>query len=314
MSAAFRPSLIAALCLACLPPVAQAQTQPSTPGSPPVARAEYHAQSVRPNLVVLSGPGGNIAVWSGPSGTVVVDDGTASLAPQLLEAVAHNSRSPVRFVVNTHWHPDHTGGNEALAKAGAIIVAHENVREHMSQPQVVEEYDARVPAAPAAALPVVTFADAMTLQLDGERIALVHVADAHTDSDVIVRWQEANVVHVGDLFYNGSYPFIDLDSGGSLAGIVAAVEAILARTDAETAIIPGHGAVATRADLAAYRNMLVAVGRKVREQVEAGSSIDEVLMLKPTAEFDDRFGKGAVSPERFVRTLYRDLTRPRSTR
>jgi glyoxylase-like metal-dependent hydrolase (beta-lactamase superfamily II) len=154
----------------------------------------------------------------------------------------------------------------------------------------------------------------MAIQLDGERMGLVHVANAHTDSDLIVRWQEADAVHLGDLYYNGGYPLVDLTSGGSLAGTVAALEGVLARIDAQTIVIPGHGAVATRADLAAYRDMLVAVGRKVREQVEAGSSLDEVLALKLTADFDERYGKGAVTPERFIRTLYRDLSKPRSAR
>ena len=303
-------------CLACFPLLCHAQA--ATPATPPAAavaaKADYRVQQVRPNLSVLMSSGGNIAVWSGPSGTVLVDDGIAGLAPQLQEALARVARTPVRFVVNTHWHPDHTGGNEALAKAGATVVAHESVRERMSRPQVVEEYDTKVPASPAAALPVVTFADSLAIQLDGERIGIVHVADAHTDSDVIVRWQEANAVHVGDLFYNGGYPFIDVASGGSLAGVVAALEAVLARSDAQTAVIPGHGPVATRAELAAYRDMLVAVGRKVREQVEAGSSLDEVLALHLTGDFDERYAKGAVSPERFVRTVYRDLSKPRSGR
>lgn len=294
-----------------IPAVCQAQSPAAAPAAP---RPEFHAQAVRPNLYVLSGSAGNVAVWTGPTATVLVDDGTAALAPQLLEAVGRIAKSPVRFVVDTHWHPDHSGGNEALAKAGAIIVAHESVRERMGETQVDEDSGARVAPASAAALPVVTFPDSMALQLDGERMALVHVAAAHTDADVIVRWQEADAVHLGDLYYNGGYPPIDVANGGSLAGLVAALEAVLARIDAQTVVIPGHGAVSTRAELAAYRDMLVAVGRKVRAQVEAGSSLDEVLALKLSADYDERYGKGAVTPERFIRTLYRDLTRPRSAR
>lgn len=298
------------LAAAALAGQATAQPQPTVPA----ARAEYRVAQVRPNLWVLSGPDGNIALWSGTGGTVAVDDGPAALAPQLLETVGRLAKSPLRFVVNSDWHPDHTGGNEALARAGATIVAHENVREHMGRPQPAEAPDGRAPAAPPAALPVVTFADGLALALDGERIALVHVANAHTDSDVVVRWQEANVVYLGDLFDNGGYPLVDLANGGSLAGLVAALEAVLARIDSDTIVIPGHGPPASRADLAAYRDMLVYVGRKLREQAEAGSSVDEVLALRPTADFDERYGKGAVSPERFVRTLYRDLSRPRSAR
>ncbi len=289
--------------------VCQAQTAVEAP-----PRADYQVQSVRPNLFVLSGAAGNVAVWTGPTATVLVDDGTSAASPQLLEAVGRVARGPLRFVVDTHWHADHTGGNEALAKVGAIVIAHEAARERMGTPGVDADTGARLAAAPAAALPVVTFPDSMALQLDGERIALVHVAAAHTDADVVVRWQDADAVHLGDLFYAGSYPLIDLDSGGSLAGLVAALEGVLARIDAQTVVIPGHGAVSTRADLAAYRDMLVAVGRKVRAQVEAGSSVDEVLALAPSAEFDERYGRGAVTPERFIRTLYRDLNSPRSAR
>jgi glyoxylase-like metal-dependent hydrolase (beta-lactamase superfamily II) len=310
MSAAIRILACVALSTS-LPALAEAPQPPAAPAP----KSDFRVQQVRPNLSVLMSQAGNIAVWTGSSGVVLVDDGFANLAPQLLEVVGHLSSQPIRFVVNTHWHPDHTGGNEALAKAGATIVAHEAVRERMLQPQqVFEDYSTKVPAAAPAALPVVTFSSTMAIELDGERIGVVHVAEAHTDSDVVVRWQEDDAVHMGDLFSNGSYPYIDLASGGSLAGIVAALEGVLARIDAQTVVIPGHGAVATRADLAAYRDMLVAVGRKVREAVEAGASVDEVIDSHPTAPFDERYAKGAVSPERFIRTLFRNLSAPRSGR
>jgi len=290
----------------------QAQTPPAP--APALPRPEIRVQQLRPGLSVLMDQGGNVAVWFGPDGVVLVDDGAASLSAQLLESVGRISRAPIRFVVNTDWHPDHTGGNEALAKAGAVVIAHHSVRERLREPQVLEDTEVKVPAAPAAALPVITFAEALAIHLDGDRLDVVHVAGAHGDGDVIVRWQGANVVHLGPLFYNGGYPFLDLAHGGSLAGMVAALEATLARSDAETIVIPGHGPIANRADLAAYRDMLVAVGRKVRTAVEQGHSIDEVLASRPTAEFDDRYGKGAVSTERFVRSLYRDLAAPRSGR
>jgi glyoxylase-like metal-dependent hydrolase (beta-lactamase superfamily II) len=288
---------------------AQAQTvaAPATPAAP-APKSEFRVQLVRPGLNVLLSASGNIAVWSGPDGVVLVDDGYVAQAPQLLEAVARLSHGPLRFVINTHWHPDHTGGNEALAKAGAVVIAQVAVRERLAQQQVVEEYDVKVPPAPPIALPVITFADALNLHLNGDQLTAVHIAGAHSDSDVILRWQDANVVQVGDIFYNGGYPYIDTPHGGSLAGVVAALEGTLARSDAQTVVIPGHGPVASRADLATYRDMLVAIGRKVREDVEAGKSIDEVLATHPTADFDDRYGKGGMNPERFIRLLYRDLS------
>jgi glyoxylase-like metal-dependent hydrolase (beta-lactamase superfamily II) len=157
-------------------------------------------------------------------------------------------------------------------------------------------------------LPVLTFATSAALQLNGDRLGLVHVADAHTGGDVIARWDAADAVALGDLFYNPGYPYIETADGGSLAGVVAAIEAVLARTDAQAVVIPGHGAVGTRSDLAAYRDMLVAVGKRVRAAVERGASLDEVLASRPTAEFDERYGKGGASPERFVRILYRELS------
>ncbi len=164
----------------------------------------------------------------------------------------------------------------------------------MSEAQHVEAYDLKVPPSPKAALPVVTFADSLSLHLNGDDLEAVHVGNAHTDGDAIVWWDKANAVHLGDLFYAGGYPFIDLGSGGSLAGVVAAIEQVLARADAKTVVIPGHGPVSSRADLAAYRDMLVAVGRRVRQLVEDGTSEEQILASHPTAEFDERYGKGAV--------------------
>lgn len=291
----------AMLALACGP----SWSEPTAPA--PDSKTEIRAQQVRPGLHVLAGAGGNVVVWSGTDGIVLVDDGLAPLTPHMLDAVARVAPGPVRFVVNTHWHPDHTGGNEEVGGAGGVIVAHDNVRTRMSVPQVVEAYGVKVPAAARAALPVVTFQDSVSLNLNGDRLEAEHVDAAHTDGDAIVWWQDANVVHVGDVFYNGSYPFVDLPSGGSLAGLVAAIEGVLSRADVETVVIPGHGPVSNRAELAAYRDMLVAIGRRVRELAEQGRSLDEVLAARPTAEFDDRYGKGSMTADRFVRILYQDL-------
>jgi glyoxylase-like metal-dependent hydrolase (beta-lactamase superfamily II) len=271
-------------------------------------KAPIKAQQVRPGLHVLSGPGGNVAAWTGPDGIVLVDDSLVQAAPQLVEAVAKILPGPIRFVVSTHWHPDHVGGNEALGRAGAVLIAHDSVRGRMSVAQHVEAYDLKVPPSAKAALPVVTFAESLSLHMNGDDLEAIHVANAHTDGDAIVWWDKANAVHLGDLFYAGGYPFIDVGSGGSLAGVVAAIEQVLARADARTVVIPGHGTVSSRTELAAYRDMLVAVGRRVRQLVEGGLSEEQILASRPTAEFDERFGKGAVDPERFARILYADFS------
>lgn len=284
---------------------AQAWAVAVTPEQPD---AELRTQQVRPGLFVVSGDGGNVAVWSGPDGVVLVDDGLASAAPRLLEAVARIAPGPLRFVVNTHWHPDHAGGNEAAGRAGAVLVAHEAARSDMAMPQVSEEYAVRVPPSPRVALPVITLTDTASLHLNGDQLRIVHIAAAHTDGDVVIWWQHANAVHLGDVFDNSGYPFVDLANGGSLAGIVAVLEGTLSRADAETVIIPGHGPVAGRAELAEYRDMLVGAGRRVRELAEQGRSLEEVLAARPTEAYDARYGAGSVSAERFVRILYQDLT------
>jgi glyoxylase-like metal-dependent hydrolase (beta-lactamase superfamily II) len=272
------------------------------------ATVRIEVRQLRPGLHLLGGAGCNVVAWTGPDGTVLVDTGKAEAAPQLLEAAARLAPQGVRFVVNTHWHPDHTGGNELIGRSGARVVSQENVRLRMSEPQDLSEYALEVPAAAAVALPVVTFDDTLTLHLNGDRLLLLHAPAAHTDGDGIAWWEEANVVHLGDVFYADGYPFLDTGSGGSLAGLVSAIETVLSRADPRTLVVPGHGPVSTRAELAAYRDMLVAVGRQVRELAEQGRSLDEVLALQPTAPFDARYGKGGVNPERFVRLLFEDLS------
>jgi cyclase len=281
------------------------------PAAAPAA-VEFRSELVRPGLSVLLGGGGNVAVWTGEDGTVLVDDSLDSFAAGLLEAVAAISPARVRFVINTHWHPDHTGANEPVARSGGVIVAHDNVRTRMSTVQFIEALQREVPPAPDAALPIVTFTDTVSLHLNGDRLDAVHVLDAHTDGDVLLWWRNANVVHMGDVWFNGSFPFIDLSSGGSLAGLVAAVELVLDRADEKTVIIPGHGPVGTRAELVAWRDMLVTVGREVRELVEQGKTEDEVLAAGVTAAYDSTYGQSEfMPPEKFVRILFQDLaTRP----
>ena len=272
------------------------------------APATIEAQALRGGLHVLKGAGANVIAWTGSDGLLVVDTGNVASAPQLFEALAKVSPGPVRLVVNTHWHPDHVGGNAALRRAGAEIIAHDDTRARMTSRQLMSPYEVEVPAAPRDALPIVTFDDTLSLHLSGTRVLLVHVPAAHSDGDLVVWWESANVVHLGDAYYAGEYPAIDVANGGSLAGTVAAIETTLSRTDARTVIVPGHGPVSNRAELTAYRDMLVTVGKRVRELVEQGNSVDEVLAARPTESFDERYGQAGIGAERFVRLLYADLT------
>ncbi len=266
------------------------------------------AEQVAPGIHVLYGNGGNIGVSVGPDGLFLVDDQYAVLTPQVNEALAKIAPEPPRFVLNTHWHGDHTGGNENLAEKGSLIVAHDNVRLRMSTEQFSKFFDRATPASPAGALPVVTFNDSVSFFLNGDEIRGVHVANAHTDGDVFIHFRKANVIHTGDLVFAGMYPFIDLDSGGSVDGVIAAVDRILALADDQTRIIPGHGQVTDKAGLAAYREMLETASGRVRELAKAGKTVDEILAAKPNADYDEKHAWEFITPERFTRILYRDAT------
>lgn len=256
---------------------------------------------------MLVGAGGNVGVSAGEDGIFLIDDQFAPLTEKIRAAVAKINDRPIRFVLNTHWHGDHTGGNENLGEAGALIVAHENVRERMSVEQFLERFDRKVPPSPDAALPVVTYADGVTFHLNGDAIHAFHVPPAHTDGDSFVHFRKANVIHMGDVFFQGGYPFVDLGSGGSAPGVLAAVERALELADDETKIIPGHGEMSDRAGLVAYRDMLkTAIGR-VEEMAAAGKSLEEVQAAKPTQDLDERWGGGFIGADDFVESIYQSL-------
>jgi len=279
----------------------------------PAAAAQVNYDTVQVRTVkvgdgvyMLQGAGGNIGVSVGSDGVILIDDQFAPLSDKIKAAVAALG-GPIRFLLNTHWHGDHTGGNENFAKSGVVIVAHENVRRRMSVEQFVAVFNQRVPASPTGALPVVTFTDAVTFYLNGDSINVFHVAPAHTDGDAIIWFRRANVIHMGDTFFNGRYPLVDLSSGGSINGMVAAADRVLALADANTKIIPGHGPLGDRAALQNYRTMLATVRDRIRQAVAGGQTLEQVQAAKPTAEFDAVWGKGSITPTRFVEILYTDL-------
>jgi glyoxylase-like metal-dependent hydrolase (beta-lactamase superfamily II) len=263
---------------------------------------------VAPGVSMLVGSGGNIGVSAGDDAVFLVDDQFAPLTPKIIAAVRGISAKPIKFLVNTHWHGDHTGGNENFGKEGVVIVAHDNVRQRMSVEQFMARFNSRVPPSPKAALPVITFAQMVTFHLNGDVIHAVHVKNAHTDGDALVHWQNANAMHLGDVFFNGMYPFIDIGSGGSVDGLIAAVTTALGYANDQTKLIPGHGPLATKADLTAYRDMLVGAREAVRRLVAQRRTLEQVLAAKPTAAWDEKWGKGFMNPTNFVTAVYESLT------
>jgi glyoxylase-like metal-dependent hydrolase (beta-lactamase superfamily II) len=270
-------------------------------------KVEVVSTKVTDGVYMLTGRGGNIGVSVGPDGVFLIDDQYAPLTDKIRAAVKTLSDGPIRFVLNTHWHGDHTGGNENFGASDVVIVAHENVRKRMSVEQFIEAFGSKVPASPKAALPVVTFTDAVTFHLNGDDIRSFHVAPAHTDGDAVVQFAKANVVHMGDCFFNGMYPFIDLSSGGSLEGMIAAADTVLGRVDAGAKIIPGHGPLADKAALQSYRDMLVGVRDRVKPLVMAGKTLEEVKAAQPTKAFDEKWGQGFMKAEVFLGIVYKSL-------
>jgi cyclase len=270
---------------------------------------EIKVERLAPGVAVLFGAGGNIGLSYGEDGNILVDDQFAPLTDKIVAAVRTLDPDPVRFVVNTHWHFDHTGGNENFGKAGAVIVAHDNVRRRMSTEQFMASMNRRFPPSPKDALPVVTFGEGVTLHLNGDTLHILHVANAHTDGDALVHWQKADVLHLGDTFFHRqSFPFIDRESGGSIDGLIRAIDRALAMAGPNTRIIPGHGPVATKAELQAYRAMLVDVRGKVQAGLRARRTLAQIQATKPA----ERYGmpSGFIKPDQFVEAVYESLRNP----
>ena len=263
---------------------------------------------LRNNISVLEGSGGNIAVLTGKDGKVLIDAGIAVSRPQVSKALDAIGAEPVTHLVNTHWHFDHTSGNEWLHSTGAVIIAQENTRKHLSAVQRVEDWDYNfLPLAPIG-IPHEVFASEHHLKRNGASIALKHYGPAHTDSDISVTFGEANIVHVGDTFWNGIYPFIDYSTGGSIDGMIAACDATLAATTDDTIIIPGHGRpVSNKTELQEFRDMLAAIRDNVATLKRQGRSRDETVAAKPTAAFDAKWGQFVIDPGFFTRLVYQGV-------
>lgn len=272
---------------------------------------EIRTIEVRNGIYMLSGQGGNIGVSTGPDGAFMIDDQFAPLTPKIRAAVRDLADEPgggdIRFVLNTHLHGDHTGGNENLGKSGSLIVAHENVRKRMSTEAFLASLRENGASDPRMALPVVTFNDRISFHINGLTLRGEHFPNAHTDGDTVIWFDGANVVHMGDTFFNIGFPFIDLSNGGSFAGVLDAVDSVLAQADDDTRIIPGHGKLTDRQGLREYRDMLVTARDRIARLKHAGKSLEAVIAADPLADMRARWDWQFIDADRFVRTIYPEI-------
>jgi cyclase len=299
MNRALRATL-AAVTLACAAGAGLAQD---------FSKVEIKATKINDTTYMLTGAGGNLGLSVGEDAVFLIDDQFAPLTPRINEAIAAITRQPVKFLLNTHWHYDHTGGNENFGRAGTIIVAHENVRKRMSTEQVIEFFKMPIKPTPKAGLPVVTFDGTLSFHLNGEEIRGIHVPRAHTDGDTIVHFLGGDVVHMGDVYFNGFYPFIDYSGGGTVEGVIAACDRVLAIATDKTRIIPGHGPLSNKAELQAYRDMLAAISGRIRKMLAEGRKLEEVTASKVTADHDEKWGKGFIPPHKFAEMIAMGMLR-----
>ncbi len=262
---------------------------------------------LRDNLYLLSGPGGNMVVLSGADGKVLVDSSFAGVAPKIKSALDGFGGAPLKLLINTHWHFDHTDGNEAMHQAGAVIIAHENTRKRLSTPQDIAAFGLHFDPSPVGAWPQQTFTEGTKLYFSGEELTLAHFQPAHTDSDIYVRYEKGNVLHMGDVWFNGTYPFLDASSGGKIDGMIAGSARGLGLADADTKIVPGHGPVGDKTALAKTHDMLLTVRDRVHTLKATGKSQQDVVAAKPTADLDGTWGKGLVNGDLFTTLVYTTL-------
>lgn len=288
-----------------------AAQQPAAGGDPLAQmRAQMGAMPIQTTklgdrLTMLSGPGGNVVVLTGSDGKIVVDTFVEPAWESLNKSMAELGKEPIKALIDTHWHFDHTDNNAQFKKAGAAIVAHENTKTRMSETHQL--LGMKFPASPPEALPTQTFKTTHNIDANGEQIVLAYIPPAHTDTDITIRFAKANAIHLGDLFFNGIYPFIDASTGGKINGMIAASDSILKAVDANTKIVPGHGPLGDRAALTRFRDMMVTVRDRVQKLKTAGRTLDEVIAANPSKEFDEAWGKGFMDPKNFISIVYGTL-------
>jgi len=273
---------------------------------------EIKTHQVRDNVYMLEGRGGNIGLFVGEDGAFMIDDQFAPLTDKILAAVRDITDKPVKFLINTHWHSDHTGGNENLGKRGSIIVAHQNVRKRLSTEQFMEAFGRSVPPSPEDALPVITFEDSVTFHWNDDEVRVIHVPHAHTDGDSLIHFTRTNVIHMGDIYFSEGYPFIDPSSGGVIDGMIHGVNKALDISNEDTRYIAGHGKITGRNELKEYRDMLFDVRKRINRLMRQDKTREQIIAAKPTENYDDQWGRGFMRPDQWVGIVYDGIKRNRS--
>ncbi len=275
--------------------------------SPFALAVEFETTKLSDSLYMLKGQGGNIAISNGVDGVFIIDDQMAPMTNELMAEIRTISEQAIRFVINTHYHFDHVGGNETIGKTGSVIVAHDNVRKRMTTVQWSNFMQKSVPVYAPSALPDITFNDQTTLHFNGEAVTAYHIANAHTDGDAIIHFPKSNVIHMGDIWFNGLYPYVDLDAGGNIKGIQKAVAKAISLADKGTKIIPGHGPLATLDELKAYAEFIAEATNNIAVLIAENKNLQEIIALKPTAKWDETLGAVWIKPDQFVTMLYNSL-------
>ena len=298
--------LLATLSFAAASAYGQAQTPPPAPAAPDFSKVEIKTTKISDNLYLLAGQGGQIGVLAGPDGILMVDSQFAPLSQKIAAAVRQISSAPIRFLINTHVHGDHTGGNENFAKMGVTLFSRDELRDRLARP-VPNAAGVTPPVAPVAALPMVTYRGPVTFHMNGEVVEVVPIIRAHTDGDTMVRFRNADVLMMGDFFRTNGYPNIDRNNGGTLNGMLEGLGIAISLTGPNTKVIPGHGVIVDRNGLAAHRDLLLAIRDRVKKLVDEGKTLDEVLAAKVTADYDGKTEQADVSGPRMVGQVYAEL-------
>lgn len=262
------------------------------------------AIKVADQIYMLTGKGGNLGLFVGPDGTFLIDDQFAPLTEKINEAIKSVGGESPKFLINTHYHGDHTGGNENFGKQGTLIFSHDNVRERLQNGSFISEFNMKLEPVAPAGLPVVTFSEDISFYLNGERVHAIHVPHSHTDGDSFIHFSLANVIHAGDIVFNGFYPFIDVSHGGSLKGMITGVKKVLALSDERTQIISGHGPLATKADLEGYLQMLETAYERLRKLKAQGNTVEQAIEAKPLADLEEEWGDGLFNGDKWIEIIY----------